>query len=95
MVHHNKKKKKNEKERKKESKNETKKKTPLGGKFSTLQAQRQGGTMKTLLKPSLPIQSTAEAVSHHFSDSLVLKNLGRIITSGSTENKIILYDYEG
>ena len=70
------------KERKKESKNETKKKTPLGGKFSTLQAQRQGGTMKTLLKPSLPIQSTAEAVCHHFSDSLVLKNLGRI-TNGS------------
>lgn len=82
------------KERKKESKNETKKKTPLGGKFSTLQAQRQGGTMKTLLKPSLPIQSTAEAVCHHFSDSLVLKNLGRI-TNGSNENKIILYDYEG
>lgn len=72
-----------------------KKKTPLGGKFSTSKAQRQGGTMKALLKPSLPIQSTAEAVSHHFSDSLVLKNLGRIITSGSTENKIILYDYEG
>lgn len=69
------------------------KKTPLGGKFSTLKAQRQGGTMKTLLKPSLPIQSTAVAVSHHFSDSLVLKNLGRI-TSGSNENKII-YDYEG
>ena len=82
------------KERKKESKNETKKKTPLGGKFSTLQAQKQGGTMKTLLKPSLPIQSTAEAVCHHFSDSLVLKNLGRI-TNGSNENKIILYDYEG
>lgn len=82
------------KERKKESKNETKKKTPLGGKFSTLQAQRQGGTMRTLLKPSLPIQSTAEAVCHHFSDSLVLKNLGRI-TNGSNENKIILYDYEG
>ena len=71
-----------------------KKKTPLGGKFSTSKAQRQGGTIKTLLKPSLPIQSTAEAVSHHFSDSLVLKNLGRI-TSGSNENKIILYDYEG
>ena len=50
--------------------------------------------MKTLLKPSLPIQSTAEAVCHHFSDSLVLKNLGRI-TNGSNENKIILYDYEG
>ena len=81
------------KERKK-AKTKRKKKTPLAGKFSTLQAQRQGGTMKTLLKPSLPIQSTAEAVCHHFSDSLVLKNLGRI-TSGSNENKIILYDYEG
>ena len=83
------------KERKKERKQKrNEKKTPLGGKFSTLQAQRQGGTMKTLLKPSLPIQSTAEAVCHHFSDSIVLKNLGRI-TNGSNENKIILYDYEG
>lgn len=74
------------KKQRKTAKTKRKKKTPLGGKFSTSKAQRQGGTMKTRLKPSLPIQSTAEAVCHYFSDSLVLKNLGRI-TSGSTENK--------
>ena len=84
--------------KKKERKKERKQKRIQKNKTSSGQILHfkgpETGRCKTLLKPSLPIQSTAEAVSHHFSDSLVLKNLGRI-TSGSNENKIILYDYEG
>ena len=57
-------------------------KPPFCGKPLISKAQRQGDSIKNLLKPSLPIQSLL-----HFSGSLGFKNLGRI-TTGSAENKI-------
>ena len=53
----------------------------LSGKLLALKAQRQGGSIKNLLKPSLPNQSSV-----CFSGSLDFKNLGRI-TTGSTMDK--------
>ena len=53
----------------------------LSGELLALKAQRQGGSIKNLLKPSLPNQSSVG-----FSGSLGFKNLGRI-TTGSTVDK--------
>ena len=54
----------------------------LSGKFLALKAQRQGGSIKNLLKPSLPNQSSVS-----FSGSLGFKNLGRITTGSTVEKK--------
>lgn len=51
------------------------------GKSLASKAQRQGDSIKNLLKPSLPNQSSV-----YFSGSLGFKNLGRI-TTGSTVDK--------
>ena len=56
----------------------------LSGKLSALKAQRQGGSIKNLLKPSLPNKSSV-----CFSGSLDFKNLGRITTGSTVDKKSI------
>ena len=60
---------------------QTKDRSLLSGNLLALKAQRQGSSIKNLLKPSLPNQSSV-----CFSGSLDFKNLGRI-TTGSTMDK--------
>ena len=56
----------------------------LSGELLALKAQRQGGSIKNLLKPSLPNKSSV-----CFSGSLDFKNLGRITTGSTVDKKSI------